>query len=144
MVASNATEGAVKERATNSLDVAEGAFEEGTGNSSEMTEGAVDEGARNSLVLSVLIPMMIVGMIGNTFVLIIYKSRMKPSNNRTFIMALGGIDMSVCLIGMPLAVVKYWRPPVDRTPGVCMTYWILNYFMILSSAFILLLIAVDR
>ena len=85
-----------------------------------------------------------VGIVGNLHVLIVYPSKMKPSNHKTFIFCLGIVDMIACAIGMPLTIVNLIKPLTFRNNFICKAGQHLNYFMSGSSGMILLVITIDR
>ena len=87
---------------------------------------------------------MVVGIIGNIHVLVVYKFRMKQSNPRIFILFLAVLDLITSAIGMPFVVVDLRNPLTFTLTAVCKTLRFVNYFICVSSALILLVIAIDR
>lgn len=88
--------------------------------------------------------LMIVGLLGNVHVLIIFGRRMKPSNHRTFICFLCVVDLISCCIGMPFVLVDLTHPLMFYMTAACKILRMVNYFIGVSSVFIMLVISVDR
>lgn len=88
--------------------------------------------------------LMTLGIIGNLHVLIIYTFRMKRSNPRTFILFLTALDFITCTVGMPFVVIDLRNPLTFTLIPACKILRFVNYFVCSSSAFILLVIAIDR
>ncbi|XP_076093461.1 uncharacterized protein LOC143064490 [Mytilus galloprovincialis] len=88
--------------------------------------------------------LMTLGIIGNLHVLIIYTFRMKRSNPRTFILFLTALDFITCTVGMPFVVIDLRNPLTFTLIPACKILRFINYFVCSSSAFILLVIAIDR
>lgn len=87
---------------------------------------------------------MTIGIIGNSHVLFVYAFRMKPSNHRIFILTLAVLDMITCIIGMPFIVVDLRNPLTFTMVSACKVLRFVNYFICISSALILTVIAIDR
>ncbi|XP_076093462.1 putative G-protein coupled receptor 34 [Mytilus galloprovincialis] len=87
---------------------------------------------------------MIIGIIGNLHVLFIYTLRMKPSNHRIFILSLAVLDMITCIVGMPFIIVDLRNPLTFTMVSACKVLRFVNYFICISSALILTVIAIDR
>ncbi|XP_052092306.1 neuropeptide S receptor-like [Mytilus californianus] len=87
---------------------------------------------------------MIIGVIGNLHVLFVYTFRMKPSNHRIFILSLAVLDMITCIIGMPFIIVDLRNPLTFTMKSACKVLRFVNYFICISSALILTIIAIDR
>ncbi|XP_063422829.1 growth hormone secretagogue receptor type 1-like [Mytilus trossulus] len=87
---------------------------------------------------------MIIGLIGNLHVLFVYTFRMKPSNHRIFILSLAVLDMITCIVGMPFIIVDLRNPLTFTMVSACKVLRFVNYFICISSALILTVIAIDR
>ncbi|VDH95120.1 Hypothetical predicted protein [Mytilus galloprovincialis] len=87
---------------------------------------------------------MITGIIGNLHVLFVYTFRMKPSNHRIFILSLAVLDMITCIVGMPFIIVDLRNPLTFTMVSACKVLRFVNYFICISSALILTVIAIDR
>ncbi|WAR12431.1 OPRX-like protein [Mya arenaria] len=86
----------------------------------------------------------VIGLVGNLHVLFVYIWRMKQSNHRIFIICLGVLDLITCLIGMPFIVTNFLKPFTFFDTTMCKTLTFYNFFICLSSACVLIVIAVDR
>ena len=84
------------------------------------------------------------GIIGNIHVLLIYTFYMKQSNHRIFIVCLGVLDLITCTIGMPFVIVNFRKPLTFTDDLICKILTFYNFFICLSSACVLIVIAVDR
>ncbi|XP_052764704.1 D(2) dopamine receptor A-like [Mya arenaria] len=91
-----------------------------------------------------LIVLMIIGIIGNLFVVCIFKKKFKRSSARIYIIALAMADMSVCVVGIPYHVLDLtWILTYTHTP-VCKLLSFLVSSCTLSSIFILLVVGLNR
>ena len=95
-------------------------------------------------VLIFCVAVMVVGILGNLLVLIIYKVKFKRTSARTYILALAGADLSVCIIGMPYHVLDLTMLLVYRYTYVCKVLSFLIGACTNSSIFILLVVGLDR
>ncbi|CAG2201196.1 CCKAR [Mytilus edulis] len=87
---------------------------------------------------------MVIGITGNLHVLCVYSFRMKQSNPRIFILFLAALDFITCAVGMPFIIIDLTNPLTFYAVTACKVLRFVNYFICLSSAFILLIIAIDR
>ncbi|XP_033762468.1 cholecystokinin receptor type A-like [Pecten maximus] len=86
----------------------------------------------------------LVGIVGNLHVLYIYGTKFKRTNQRIFILFLGYLDLFTCLVGMPF-IISDLLLPLKFTSGIaCKVLRCTNYFTGGSSAFLLVVIAVER
>lgn len=88
--------------------------------------------------------LMAFGIIGNLHVLIVFMSKMKQSNHKTFICCLGVIDLIACTVSIPSTLLDLTHTLTYDYIMICKIARHLNYFICWSSAFILLLVTVDR
>lgn len=88
--------------------------------------------------------LMVIGIIGNFHVLVVYIFRMKRSNPRIFIIFLAALDFLTCSIGMPFVIIDLRNPLTFTIIPACKILRFINYFIGISSALILLIIAIDR
>ena len=88
--------------------------------------------------------LMMIGCIGNLHVLIVFGLRIKPSNNRTFILCLGIIDMVGCAIGMPFTINTLIHQLTFYDMVSCKMVIGVNYFVCACSGLIHIVISVDR
>lgn len=91
-----------------------------------------------------LVMLMIIGVIGNAIVLYVYKYRFRRSTSRIFILCLAIFDMITCLLGMPYHIIDMLYPYMFVWDTTCKVMSFSLTFTILSSIFILNLIAIDR
>ena len=87
---------------------------------------------------------MIIGIIGNLHVLYVYSFRMKPSNHRIFILTLAVLDLLTCVIGMPFIIMDLRNPLTFTMVTACKVLRFVIYFICITSAFMLAVIAIDR
>ena len=88
--------------------------------------------------------LMVVGVFGNILVLYIYTTKYHPSTYRSFILWLGWIDLIACTVGMPLLIVSMLYPYMFPSEEACKTFRFLHVFFVVSSAFIVMAIAIER
>lgn len=88
--------------------------------------------------------LMVVGVFGNILVLYIYTTKYHPSTYRSFILWLGWIDLIACTVGMPLLIVSMLYPYQFPSEEACKTLRFLHVFFVVSSAFIVISIAIER
>ena len=90
--------------------------------------------------------LMIVGLIGNAFVLYIYKIKFKRSSARTYmyIFCLALLDFLVCCVGLPYHALdlKHLITYHHTTVSQALSY--LSGAVNLGSVFVLMVVAVDR
>ncbi|WAR19364.1 OX2R-like protein [Mya arenaria] len=87
---------------------------------------------------------MIAGVVGNLHVLFVYAFRIKPSNHQVFILTLGVLDFTTCVIGMPFILVDLRHPLTFTLIAACKLLRFVNYFICMSSGLLLVVIAIDR
>lgn len=88
--------------------------------------------------------LMLLGISGNTLVLIVYSLKYKNSNYRIFILCLAVIDMLACCVYMPTEIVDNRYPYMFFSEAACKICLFLGKVSTNGSAFILVVIAVDR
>nr|KAG5713827.1 hypothetical protein BaRGS_024454 [Batillaria attramentaria] len=87
----------------------------------------------------------LVGVFFNGMALVVFakhKHLRTPTNS--FVMALCGCDLFMCLIGMPIAATYSWRMRPIESEAVCVFDAFAVYFLGLSSMYLLAAISVDR
>ncbi|XP_036359574.1 neuropeptide Y receptor type 1-like [Octopus sinensis] len=95
------------------------------------------------LIVFSLIPLfLIVGLIGNIFVIYIYARQSKKSNVETFILVLAVIDLIGCILGMPLEMAELY--PAIQSKYLCKLYKFIVFTCSIMSSLILLIIAIER
>ncbi|XP_053393669.1 muscarinic acetylcholine receptor M2-like [Mercenaria mercenaria] len=106
----------------------------------------------NAAEVELLIPTIVflsivcvTGMIGNSFVIYIYKTRFKITTSRKwYILSLSFIDLFTCCIGIPLEISTMLKQYTFEHLWLCKTTRTVNTIGTNTSAFILLFIAFDR
>lgn len=88
--------------------------------------------------------LMVIGVFGNMLVLYIYTTKYHPSTHRCFILWLGWIDLIACTVGMPLLIVSMLYPYMFPSEEACRTLRFLHVFFVVSSAFVVIAIAIER
>ncbi|XP_052212095.1 trace amine-associated receptor 4-like [Dreissena polymorpha] len=88
--------------------------------------------------------LMTAGIFGNLHVLYVYVFRMQSSNYRVFVLSLATLDFITCVVGMPFILVDLRNPLTFTLVAACKILRFVNYFICLASAFLLIVIAVDR
>ncbi|KAK3599667.1 hypothetical protein CHS0354_029128 [Potamilus streckersoni] len=83
---------------------------------------------------------MLLGLVGNTLVIIIHKLR--PT--RIFIVCLAAMDSTACIVGIPNHVLDLMNPYTYFYPIACKLLTFLMTVPMIASAFILVIVAIDR
>lgn len=91
-----------------------------------------------------LIVLSVTGFLGNVLVCFIYGRVYKISNSRTFIICLAVVDLFTCAIGIPMELVTSMDQYQFHSPWVCKISRFTNIFTTITSAVVLVLIAMDR
>lgn len=87
----------------------------------------------------------LIGVIGNIHVLVLFpRSDRKPSTYTVFVIALAVVDLATCLFHMPMEIFDLTRPYTFYSEIGCKLFRFNNAFLLLSSTFILVLIALER
>jgi len=86
----------------------------------------------------------ILGLLGNTLVLWIYAMKFRASNYRTYVIWLTSLDMVNCVVVMPFYIFYLCLPVMMENNVLCKFGRCMGYMATLSSAFVLIVIAVDR
>ena len=115
-------------------------------NESEMTIEALNAIDNDKYVLTLVALLVIIafGMIGNGFVIYIYKTKFKRSSARVYIISLALADLSVCVIGVPYHVLDLTFSANFPSRVTCQLLSFLIGSCTLSSIFILLVVGLDR
>lgn len=93
------------------------------------------------IYLSVL---MVIGVLGNGIVLFVYGLKYKPTNFRTFTVCLAAIDMLACCVFMPLEIIDQRYPYMFYSEETCKIGRFIGKITKTGSAFVLIVIAVER
>uniref|UniRef100_A0A0L8HEG3 G-protein coupled receptors family 1 profile domain-containing protein n=1 Tax=Octopus bimaculoides TaxID=37653 RepID=A0A0L8HEG3_OCTBM len=94
------------------------------------------------VVFSIIPFFLIMGLIGNMFVVYIYGCQFQKSNVETFILALAIMDLIGCIFGMPLEMAELYL--AIQSSHLCKIYKYIVYTLVLISSFILLTVAIER
>ncbi|KAL3889955.1 hypothetical protein ACJMK2_002270 [Sinanodonta woodiana] len=95
-------------------------------------------------VLVIYVVIMTAGIIGNIFVLIIYKNKFKRSSSRIFILSLAAMDLLVCLFGIPYHVLDLINPYTYTNDVACKCLSFIMTFFTFGSTFVLTVVGVER
>ena len=87
---------------------------------------------------------LIIGIIGNTLVLLVYSHRYKRSPARLYILFLAAIDFSICLFGLPYHLIDLTHPYTFTNSTLCKSLTFIVTTLFHMSIFGLIVIAVDR
>lgn len=87
----------------------------------------------------------LIGIIGNSHVLAIFsRQSWNKSTYQVFVIVLSVIDLITCLIHMPMEVYDLLNPYTFHNDAGCKFFRFFNAFLLISSAFMLSLIAFER
>ncbi|XP_071098991.1 neuropeptide S receptor-like [Haliotis cracherodii] len=98
----------------------------------------------NLPVIVFLAVLLAVGAVGNSLVCYVYYFKFKPSNNRCFIVVMGILDLLTCTVSIPLHILELKYTASFGTFGLCELIMMCVTFFTMSSAVVLLVVAVDR
>ena len=87
---------------------------------------------------------LVIGLIGNTLVLLVYSYRYKRSPARLYILFLAAIDFSICLFGLPYHLIDLTHPYTFTNSTLCKSLTFVVTTLFHMSIFGLIVIAVDR
>ncbi|XP_061192451.1 C5a anaphylatoxin chemotactic receptor 1-like [Saccostrea echinata] len=118
-------------------------------NTSSIRFASLEEVNRSIAILRLptvifLIILIIVGLIGNTTVLVIYSQKYPPSTFRLYILTLAVLDLLSCLIPMPLEIADNVYPMMFYSEPICKYGRFLGSVLKIGSAFVLVVIAASR
>lgn len=88
--------------------------------------------------------LMLLGTIGNVMVVFFYGFKSKTTSATCFIMALAIFDLMACVMGIPIEISDMRLFYVFKNVPACRMLAFVNHFAVISSAFTLCFIAVDR
>ncbi|XP_052824920.1 neuropeptide FF receptor 2-like [Octopus bimaculoides] len=94
------------------------------------------------VVFSIIPFFLIVGLIGNMFVVYIYARQSQKSNVETFILVLAVIDLIGCILGMPLEMTELY--PAIQLNYLCKLYRFIVFICSFMSSLIVISIAIER
>ncbi|WAR13360.1 OPSD1-like protein [Mya arenaria] len=88
--------------------------------------------------------LMVVGMVGNIFVLLIFYFRFSPSTHRCFIITLAIYDFFACAVGAPWAIAESFFAFNYHDVATCKIFRFILYYTCIASSLTLVLIAIER
>ncbi|GFO07471.1 alpha-2 adrenergic receptor [Plakobranchus ocellatus] len=88
--------------------------------------------------------LMLIGVVGNTLVVYVYRRRFKKTSSNYFILTMAVFDLLACLIGMPVELYDLNNPYTFYSTVGCKLLRGCETFTIYGSAVVLLEIAFDR
>ncbi|XP_060568627.1 5-hydroxytryptamine receptor 1F-like [Ruditapes philippinarum] len=88
--------------------------------------------------------LMIIGVIGNAFVIIIFYFRFSESTHRTFILVLAFYDFFACAVGAPWAITESFFAYSYMDAVSCKIFRFILYYTCIASSLTLVLIAFER
>ncbi|RUS77089.1 hypothetical protein EGW08_015144 [Elysia chlorotica] len=88
--------------------------------------------------------LMLIGLVGNSLVVYVYKRRFKKTSSNYFIMTMAVFDLLACLIGMPTELYDLSNPYTFYSTMNCKLLRGCQAFTVYGSAVVLLEIAFDR
>ncbi|KAL5008288.1 hypothetical protein ScPMuIL_013869 [Solemya velum] len=91
-----------------------------------------------------IIILMLLGVPGNSLVLVIYSNKWRRSTNGVFIMCLAVLDLCFCLFVHPMELVVIHNPYAFDFPAICKLFRFSSYTMSSTSGLVLVSIAADR
>ncbi|CAL1543736.1 unnamed protein product [Lymnaea stagnalis] len=91
-----------------------------------------------------LIVLSVTGLVGNSFVLFVYSQRFTRTSTRVFVLAIAAFDLVANVIGIPGEIFDMFHIWDFNDPPFCRARLFFNAFSTLTSAMILLAMAVTR
>lgn len=86
----------------------------------------------------------VIGVLGNTIVILVYKFQRKPSTHKTITVSLAVCDVLVCGTVIPFEILEKIYHFSLLTVVTCKLYITLSYCLVFLSAFIILVLSIDR
>ena len=87
---------------------------------------------------------IVIGLIGNTMVIYVYKTKFRRSNHRYFILFVAILDILACMTGMPFLVYSLRFPYLMESVVGCKVLRTFHYFVNNSAGLLLVVISVER
>ena len=91
-----------------------------------------------------VILLMVVGVVGNTLVIYVYRRRFKRTSSNYFILTMAIFDLVACLVGMPTEIYDLLKPFTFYSEFGCKLFRATENFTIYGSVVVLVEIAFDR
>lgn len=117
-----------------------------TNNDTDILSKMTEEAIRQRIPCIIFIgSLSVIGIIGNIHVLILFSTtNWKPSTYTVFVRALSIVDLMTCVVHMPIEILDLMIPYKFYSEVGCKLFRLNNAFLIMSSASILILIAMER
>lgn len=103
-----------------------------------------EEIMRHVPVLVFLITVCLAGICGNVLVIRIYKTKYRPSNFRTFVVALSAVDLFSVMVVIPTEFAHILMVYTNKYASICKLFLFLKTLPTITSGFLLFSIAIDR
>lgn len=95
-------------------------------------------------VIAFMVVLMVLGIVGNSLVCYVYGTRMKKTTVNTFIVWLAVLDLSTCIIGIPMEIYDIVQNYYFDLPAFCKILRFTIYLTVMTSVATLVFIAFDR
>lgn len=111
-----------------------------------LTLAELSQAKASTLVVSIvyLSLLMVIGLVGNIFVLIIFYFRFSASTHRCFILTLAFYDLFACAVGAPFTIAESFFAFTYYDQVSCKILRFVLYYTCIASSTTLTLIAVER
>lgn len=91
-----------------------------------------------------VLTLMVVGVLGNTLVIYVYRRRFKRTSSNYFILTMAIFDLVACGVGMPTEIYDLLKPFTFSSDVGCKIFRSTEIFTIYGSVVVLVEIAFDR
>ncbi|XP_050413717.1 neuromedin-U receptor 1-like [Patella vulgata] len=88
--------------------------------------------------------LMVIGVLGNSLVVYVYRRRFKKTSSNYFILTMAIFDLVACVVGMPTEIYDLRYPYTFYSSVGCKVFRFTETFTIYGSAIVLVEIAFDR
>ncbi|XP_055958399.1 neuromedin-U receptor 1 isoform X2 [Patella vulgata] len=88
--------------------------------------------------------LMVIGVLGNSLVVYVYRRRFKQTSSNYFILTMAIFDLVACVVGMPTEIYDLRYPYTFYSSVGCKVFRFTETFTIYGSAIVLVEIAFDR
>ena len=109
-----------------------------------LTELSLAKASTLAVSIVYLCILLVVGLVGNIFVLIIFYFRFSNSTHRCFILTLAFYDLFACSVGAPFTIVEPFFAFTYYDEVSCKIFRFVLYYTCIASSTTLTLIAVER
>ncbi|XP_041378109.1 orexin receptor type 2-like [Gigantopelta aegis] len=91
-----------------------------------------------------IVMLMLVGVVGNSLVIYVYRRRFKKTSSNYFILTMALFDLIACVVGLPTEIYDLRYPYTFYSPAGCKIFRFTETFVIYGSTIVLVEIAFDR